>query len=296
MTIMQFNRILSITRSLFSSSSTSSLLTRVTNNNNIAAPLLQKRSFFFSAKQQQLQPTNNVVFFKPTTQSSTSSMIVRSFSTTRRSCSLPPLRAEEKYNKPMQFFHWAMAIGMVANIGLVLAAQQLPGRDKDDGTPETKAKIKKRNEIMDLHESIGVLMLAFVLPRVIVRLASKKPAKMSGPTWEHMAGSLSHFLLYGALIFLPVSGLAFGYFSCWGVPFFSYHIPGAKKEDENKALTDFFYEWHHIVGQALEYLLVLHVSAVGYHHLLRNHNLFARMNPFSATAPPLATNTIPKQK
>jgi len=174
---------------------------------------------------------------------------------------------------------------MLANIGLVLTAQQLPGRDKDDGTPETKAKIQKRNEIMDLHESIGVLLLGIMVPRVIVRLVSKKPAKLPGPTIEKIAGSISHLLLYGMLIFLPVSGLAFGYFSCWGVPFFSWHIPGAAKEDENKELTDFFYNGHHLVGQALEYLLVLHVAAVGYHHLLRNHNLFARMNPFSATAP-----------
>jgi hypothetical protein len=42
---------------------------------------------------------------------------------------------------------------------------------------------------------------------------------------------VSNFRLrYGVLVFMPISGLAFGYASGWGVPFFAWNVPGAPKE------------------------------------------------------------------
>ena len=78
------------------------------------------------------------------------------------------------------------------------------------------------------------------------------PKPLPVPTWQHYAANVSHAALYGVLVFMPVSGLAFGsclillsienmdfncicfvflgYFSCWGVPFFYWQVPGAPKE------------------------------------------------------------------
>jgi len=166
---------------------------------------------------------------------------------------------------------------MLSCIGLVLVAQQIPN------TPEYKEanpeRAKFRGTIMDLHESIGILMLGAMVPRVALRLATKMPKKLPGPTWEHRLGQVSHGLLYGAIVFMPVSGLAFGYWSCWGVPFFWWQIPGCAKEDENKPLTDFFYNNHHRVGYWLEYLVAAHIAAVFFHHLVRKHALVQRMVP-----------------
>ena len=56
------------------------------------------------------------------------------------------------------------------------------------------------------------------------------PRAVPSPTLQHMASKVVHGALYGALVFMPVSGLAFGYASGWGVPFFFWNVPGAPKE------------------------------------------------------------------
>jgi len=171
--------------------------------------------------------------------------------------------------------------------GLVITgwiAGQIP-RDPEK-TP--KDILEMRGKMMHLHESVGLLMLAFMFPRVAIRLTSRIPAPLPGPAWEHFLGKLSHFLLYGAIIFMPISGLGFGYASGWGVPFFVWNVPGAPKEKAEsppyKAVEKFFYENHHRVGQVLEYLLPLHIGAVFFHHLVRSHKLIQRMNPFAKAA------------
>ena len=169
-------------------------------------------------------------------------------------------------------------------VGLV-GSGWLAGQIPNDPEKTDEKTLAWRSTMMHYHESFGLLMLAAIVPRIAIRFMHKAPKQLPGPAWEHLAGNLSHAALYGAMIFMPVSGLAFGYYSCWGVPFFAWNVPGLPKEqyDERaKAIEDFFYTNHHRVGQVLEYLVPLHIGAVGYHHLLRGHNLLGRMNPFAA--------------
>ena len=84
---------------------------------------------------------------------------------------------------------------------------------------------------------------------------------------------------------MPISGLAFGYASGWGVPFFVWKgVPGAPKDKAEsapyKAVEKFMYDNHHRVGKFLTYLLPLHIGAVGF-HMLKGHKILARMNPLS---------------
>jgi cytochrome b561 len=126
-------------------------------------------------------------------------------------------------------------------------------------------------------------MLGAIIPRVGVRLASKIPPPLPGNALEHLASKASHGFLYFAAIFMPVSGLSFGYASGWGVPFFWTDVPGAPKEKAEsppyKAVEKFMYENHHRVGQVLTYVLPIHIGAAGY-HVLKGHKIFHRMNPF----------------
>ena len=180
------------------------------------------------------------------------------------------------YSRPMQIFHWFMGIGMCGAIGLVVAAQQLPG--KKNGDPVNDAKVARRGELMKFHKSIGLAMFAAMVPRVGLRLVSKIPAPLPGAPWEHLAGTLSHALLYGAIVFMPASGVIFGYYGGYGVPFFDiWKLQGATPEKKNKEIADFFFTWHTRVGEALEYLLVAHVGAVFYHILIKKQAILARM-------------------
>ena len=128
-------------------------------------------------------------------------------------------RAEEfneRYSKPLIYLHWFGAAGIGFLMGSALIAGSIPNDPKET----SKEKLKFRGQLMHLHESVGLLMFAMIIPRIGVRLITKIPKELPIPTWQQYASRLSHALLYGAMIFMPVSGLAFGYFSCWGVPFF----------------------------------------------------------------------------
>eukprot|EP01091_Cochliopodium_minus_P013191 TRINITY_DN4188_c0_g1_i3.p1 TRINITY_DN4188_c0_g1~~TRINITY_DN4188_c0_g1_i3.p1 ORF type:complete len:146 (+),score=40.63 TRINITY_DN4188_c0_g1_i3:567-1004(+) len=143
--------------------------------------------------------------------------------------------------------------------------------------------MEKKGKLMNLHKSFGLLMFGLIVPRVAARLTTKIPAHLPGPGWEILAGKLSHYALYGGLIFMPTSGVLMSYLNGRGIPFFKWHIPGLPKEKAAKyeKVSSKLFWAHHYVGIGLEYLIPLHVGAVGYHYLFRGQNLLARMNPFT---------------
>ena len=186
------------------------------------------------------------------------------------------------YSRGLSFFHWFGAAGIIFLMGSATVAGSIK-RDDPATTPE---KLKFRSELMHLHESVGLLMFAMIIPRVGIRLFGPPlPPPLPVPAWQQMASKATHGLLYGAMLFMPISGLAFGYFSCWGVPFFKWNVPGAPKEkysDNYKALEKFFYENHHNVGHYLTYYIFpLHIAAVLFQTFVRKNNVLGRMNPFA---------------
>ena len=102
-------------------------------------------------------------------------------------------------------------------------------------TKDKKAKM----DYMKLHKSVGVLMSVAVLGRVGLRLASKIPPEIPGPFLMRMGANASHIAMYGAMVFMPWSGVAMGYYGGKGLPFFGYTIPGAEVPDGNIAKNAF---------------------------------------------------------
>jgi cytochrome b561 len=222
---------------------------------------------------------NSIGFISPPYSSSSSSS----------SPSSPNLQKawNDTYSKAAASLHWIGAVGMTFLIGSALVAGQIP----NDPKQTTKEKLELRQWIMHNHESVGLLMLAAMVPRVAYRLLNraKLPRDLPEPAWQVYGAKAMHGALYGALVFMPISGLAFGYLSGWGVPFFKWNVPGASKEaaasDFNKKWEKFFYENHHRVGNILTwYLFPLHIGAIGFTYFFRGHNIINRMLPWASKA------------
>ncbi len=181
---------------------------------------------------------------------------------------------EEVYAKPLRVLHWAYAGGFLAVMGSVLAAQQTTG-DTFLGTKgQTKAKL------MNMHKSVAVLLAGAVVPRIGLRLLSKTPKPLPGSFAEHAVANASHTAFYGFMLFMPASGIAMGYYGGKGVPFFNYTIPGKPdRTKEDGAFAGQSFKWHKWAGSWLWYLVPLHVAGAG-QHVMRGHNIVARMNPF----------------
>ncbi len=61
-------------------------------------------------------------------------------------------------------------------------------------------------ELMNIHKSTAVLVLALMVPRIAFRFAHKAPAFHSTNVVEKLAASFTHGFLYIASVMMPLSG------------------------------------------------------------------------------------------
>ena len=158
------------------------------------------------------------------------------------------------------------------------AAQALPSWKKC--TPEER---KSKGDLMFYHKSFGALAMAVLVPRLGIRLATraKIPAAPEGHFIEQMAGKVSHLALYGFIIALPVTGVAMGMMGGKGVPFFVTTITpfsGEMGKAKDGKLAGKAYKLHKQIGGYFQYMVPIHVGAVGV-HALKGQNLLRRITP-----------------
>src|SRR6478752_7097484 len=97
----------------------------------------------------------------------------------------------DTWSAPAKFFHWLIALLILVQITLGLAAVSWP-------LSPTKLNL------FFWHKSIGMTVLLLVALRLLWRLTNTAPALPAGmPGWERLAAHASHFLLYVAMIGLP---------------------------------------------------------------------------------------------
>uniref|UniRef100_A0A0G4HYE8 Cytochrome b561 bacterial/Ni-hydrogenase domain-containing protein n=1 Tax=Chromera velia CCMP2878 TaxID=1169474 RepID=A0A0G4HYE8_9ALVE len=170
-----------------------------------------------------------------------------------------------QYNYAMRWLHWLIAGGIFAAFGTVNAAYY------------TEGAVKK--QLLDLHESVGLGVLGLVLARVGLRLTSKMPPHIPGNKLEQIGAELGHYLLYGFMLFLPVTGVMMNYLGGKPVQFFGLSVPGMANPDlARMTLSKEAFKNHKRFGVLFEYYLPIHIGAA-YYHLAKGHNIFVRVNP-----------------
>lgn len=173
---------------------------------------------------------------------------------------IPPT-LEQRYPVAMRAMHWGMAAGILGCFATVKSAQYSTG--------------ERKGQLMRIHKSFGLLMAGTIVPRLLIRFASRVPEHVPGPKLERLAGNMSHTAMYGFMVFMPVTGIAMGYFGGKGLPFFGYTIPGIETPDASIAKPAF--KAHTLAGKAFEILVPIHIGAVGFHAVARSQNLLKRI-------------------
>jgi cytochrome b561 len=93
-----------------------------------------------------------------------------------------------------------------------------------------------KGRLMNIHKSMAMIVLALLPLRLGARYVSKVPAMLAGSKLEHFAARSSHAALYGFMTLMPVSGLAMGYYSGFGAPFFFFpRMPGSTTPNKELA-------------------------------------------------------------
>ena len=178
----------------------------------------------------------------------------------------------DAWGAPAKLFHWVMAALILAQIGLGWVAVSW------------RLSPLKLN-LFVWHKSIGMLILALALLRLLWRLANPSPALPGGtPAWERNAARGSHVLLYLAMIAMPFSGWIVN--AAANVPFrIFWTIPLPAIVAPDQAVEEFAKLAHFGLFVLLAALLVVHAGAALRHHFVKRNDILTRMLPGIGISP-----------
>jgi cytochrome b561 len=147
---------------------------------------------------------------------------------------------------------------------------------------KTIAERTLRLENFSWHASVGYSLLTLLIVRMLWRWASARPeVAASAAAWERWTATAGHIGLYLLMLAMTLSGWALaGTFtqpldaSLLGlidVP----AITSAPNHDLHVALE----EWHALLAWPLTALIVVHILAAFYHHLIKRDDVMRSMLP-----------------
>ncbi len=174
---------------------------------------------------------------------------------------------DSSWGAPAKLFHWLIAALIFAQFGLgCLAAGWRPSPLKLN--------------LFVWHKSLGMLVLALVVLRLLWRLVNPTPALPADtPAWERAAARASHALLYVIMLAMPLIGWVIS--SASGVPFrifWQVPLPALVAVDRHTAeLAALAHFW---LGLVFVALLVAHIGAALRHHFVKRNDVLVRMLPF----------------
>ncbi|MFG1359995.1 cytochrome b [Xanthobacter pseudotagetidis] len=171
------------------------------------------------------------------------------------------------YAPPARWIHWIVAILVLAIIPAGFVMVRLgPGALQD--------------QLFSYHESIGILIFALALARVLTRALNPVPGRPAGmPVWMWGAAELTHYALYALIIVMPILGWLTA--TTFGAPvsvFGLFTMPSPL--GKNEALSDVLGTWHERGGYLMAGLVALHIAAGLYHGVVKQDGVLSRMLPF----------------
>lgn len=173
----------------------------------------------------------------------------------------------ECYGSVARAVHWLVA-GLVVIV--VALGWAIPGAPRGTGSREL---------LLLLHRSVGLLILALMVFRIVWQLTHPPPPLPAGfPRIEALAAYADHALLYVLLLVLPLSGYINAAAAGHSVSFFGlFAIPPLVAEDPLLAQAAIAV---HLAAQFLLYALVaIHVAAALMHRIVRRNRILDRMLP-----------------
>ena len=181
--------------------------------------------------------------------------------------------SETAYPVALRALHWLMAAIIFAALALGVWSRYLP-----HGAP-------LREDLLAVHKSLGVTVLALIILRVAARLATTAPPyRPPLGALNRVAAHAVHGLLYVLMVLMPFSGYVhsmagghgFRWFGLFPVPDL---VAQSRATDVGAGRAHYLFAW--IIGA----LLAAHVAAALWHSLVRRDGVLARMWPGPRVAP-----------
>lgn len=171
-----------------------------------------------------------------------------------------------EYGRVAVALHWIIAACLLVSVilGLII------GNVEESESTE---------QVLAIHKSFGITIFVLMLVRLAWRLTHRAPPlPASMPAYQRIGAALTHGLLYFTLLAMPVVGYiavaARGretrFFGLFDLPQMT---PLSRMLSQNATTV-------HVYGQYLVYaLLIAHIGAALYHHIVLKDDVLTRMLP-----------------
>ena len=178
-----------------------------------------------------------------------------------------------KLSLPTILLHWSVALGMIGMLAVGLYM-----------------KYGKDYSLYPLHKSIGVLLFALIMARVIWRIYNGWPAHAAPyKKWEINLSKIVHYALLIGTILIPVSGFIMSAMGGHGVSVFGFQLVAINYDPDllamgqkvklpiNAATAQIGATLHAWVSYIILFALFLHISGALKHHVVDKDSTLKRM-------------------
>ena len=168
-----------------------------------------------------------------------------------------------RFTAPQRLLHWLMAICILSMlfIGVGMVSTVAP----------------RYLTLVQIHKPLGIAILMLALIRLGLRIVYGAPALPADlPEPMKLAAELSQYIFYALMIAMPLIGWAMLSAASYPVVLFgSVHLPSILPV--SPGLHTLLWNAHYYLAFAFFGLILMHVSAILFHKLIRNDGVFETM-------------------
>jgi cytochrome b561/polyisoprenoid-binding protein YceI len=199
---------------------------------------------------------------------------------------MPSTNTFSSYGSVTKAFHWLTALLIFTAFPLGYFANELAHAIYDPNIPTTEDDITRAARLFSLHKTVGVAVFFVTLARILWALTQTKPGLLNADNKpEAFAAETVHWLLYGSLVLVPLTGWIHHAAAEGFAPIlwpFGQNLPLVPKSEH---LAEFTASLHWLFVWTLGGALVLHIAGALKHHVIDKDSTLRRMLPGSAQAP-----------
>ena len=174
--------------------------------------------------------------------------------------------SSQRHSRVTQLLHWATVL--LVGIAYVLSP----------GGPESRVYSTASDGLRDWHESVGLLLFALVLLRLMWRLLRVEPEPVPMAAWMRASATAAHWALYALLLAIPLTAIAGAWLEAHPLTILGIgDVPPllAPAHDLGALVADI----HTILGNVIMWLAGFHAAAALFHHYVLRDDTLRSMLP-----------------
>lgn len=176
-----------------------------------------------------------------------------------------------RYTTTAIFLHWLVGLGLIGTFSVGFYMVDLPFSPN-------------KLQLYSWHKWAGVTLLVLAVIRLAWRMSHPAPDLPSSMTrMEQLVAHAGHWVLYGLMLAIPLSGWLMSSAHGIAVVWFGV-LPLPDLVPKSAALATVLKDIHVILNYVLAATVIGHVGAALHHHFIKKDAVLSRMLPFVGKA------------